>query len=177
MRTIVIGVSALLLSGCAGIPPAVTIATTAIDGVSWAASGKTVTDHVISEVADADCRIIGLIEDGQICQERPAYEPARVATLQPLPATGTRLAARRDSAGGDPMVLPSGLEYLAAALEDQGLATAPEGPRAPMHAAAFAPVRAGRGFTGRRAPRDALARHAYLAAGIPAPRQSNGRRP
>ncbi|HVO17156.1 MAG TPA: hypothetical protein VMV26_18185, partial [Alphaproteobacteria bacterium] len=48
------------LGGCAvvAIPPAVTIASYAVDGVSYIATGKSVTDHAISEVAGEDCVLI-----------------------------------------------------------------------------------------------------------------------
>jgi hypothetical protein len=45
------------LGGCAvvAVPPAVTIASYAADGISYLATGKSLTDHAISEVADEDC--------------------------------------------------------------------------------------------------------------------------
>lgn len=48
------------LGGCTvvAIPPAVTIASYAVDGVSYIATGKSVTDHAISEVAGEDCVLI-----------------------------------------------------------------------------------------------------------------------
>jgi hypothetical protein len=48
------------LGGCAvvAIPPAVTIASYAVDGVSYIATGKSLTDHAISEVAGEDCVLI-----------------------------------------------------------------------------------------------------------------------
>lgn len=172
-KALLAAMTVLLLTGCAGIPPAVTIATTAIDGVSWLASGKTMTDHAISEVAGQDCRLIGIVEEGEVCKDRPDYEPAVVATLKPLPETGTRVAAH-SSASGDPMVLPGRLEYLASALEGRGLATsAPRDTKPePADVAAFAPMRAARGFTGRPgsvAGGDDLMRTPYLASGLPEP--------
>jgi hypothetical protein len=40
------------------IPPAITIASYAVDGVSYIATGKSLTDHAISEVAGEDCVLI-----------------------------------------------------------------------------------------------------------------------
>jgi hypothetical protein len=48
------------LGGCAvvAIPPAVTIASYAVDGISYIATGKSLTDHAISEAAGEDCVLI-----------------------------------------------------------------------------------------------------------------------
>jgi hypothetical protein len=44
------------LGGCiVAIPPAVTIASYAVDGISYIATGKTLTDHAISGAAGEDC--------------------------------------------------------------------------------------------------------------------------
>jgi hypothetical protein len=163
--------TALILTGCAGIPPAVTIATTAIDGVSWLASGKTMTDHAISEVVGQDCRLIGILEEWEVCKDRPDYELTVVATLKPLPETGTRGAARQ-LANGDRMVLSGQLEYLPSALEGQELATAAPVGTETAQAAVFAPVQAARGFLARPervATGDDLMRTPYLASGLPVP--------
>jgi cell division septation protein DedD len=57
----------LFLSGC-GLPPAVTIASYAADGVSYLVTGKTVTDHGISAATGQDCAVIGhLIEGKPVC--------------------------------------------------------------------------------------------------------------
>ncbi len=61
-RFIWIGSLTLVLSGCiAGIPPAVMIASYAADGVSYVATGKSVSDHAISAVAEQDCAMFRLI--------------------------------------------------------------------------------------------------------------------
>ena len=50
MRLGIVAGSILLLAGCAAIPPAVSVATWAIEGASLAFSGKSVSDHAISAV-------------------------------------------------------------------------------------------------------------------------------
>ena len=50
----------LLLGGC-GLPPALTAASWALDGVSYLVSGKSVTDHAISEVAAQDCALFRIV--------------------------------------------------------------------------------------------------------------------
>ncbi len=178
MRFFVLGAAALLLSGCAAIPPAVSIASLALDGASWVVSGKTMSDHALSEVAGADCRLIGALEDGRICRETPTYEETQVATLQPLPDSGTRLAAAPAPAPGegapaptgDPMVLPPELAYLSDALADRGLAEHPSASGVPVPVAmGFAPLRPARGFTGKPAAApDALNGLRYGAVGLAA---------
>lgn len=58
----------LLLGGC-GLPPALTAASWAIDGVSYLVSGKSVTDHAISEVAQQDCALFRVVQDREICAD------------------------------------------------------------------------------------------------------------
>lgn len=58
----------ILLGGC-GLPPALTAASWAIDGVSYLVSGKSVTDHALSEVAQQDCALFRIVQDRQICEE------------------------------------------------------------------------------------------------------------
>src|SRR5215470_10860729 len=78
-----------LLSGCA-LPPAVMIASYAADGVSYVATGKSVSDHGISEVTGRDCALLRVIRGRPICEDKPAEraDPAPVevgqqATLPP----------------------------------------------------------------------------------------------
>ncbi len=56
----------LFLGGCA-LPPAVMVASYAIDGVSFIVSGKSFTDHAISAALKKDCSLIRVIAGRQIC--------------------------------------------------------------------------------------------------------------
>jgi hypothetical protein len=47
----------LLAAGCA-VPPAVTVASLAADGVSYVATGKSVTDHGLSAATAEDCGVL-----------------------------------------------------------------------------------------------------------------------
>jgi len=58
----------LLLGGC-GLPPALTAASWALDGVSYLVSGKSVTDHAISEVAAQDCALFRVVQERAICED------------------------------------------------------------------------------------------------------------
>ena len=71
------------LSGCVAIPPAVTLASLGIDLGSFALTGKTASDHMVSAVAGEDCRLAGILE-GEICREEREFEAA-LAVLEPLP--------------------------------------------------------------------------------------------
>lgn len=115
---------AVSLSGCA-LPPAISIASLVLDIGSFAISGKTVTDHGISLVAQEDCAMIKVLE-GQLCEAYPEYDDVSVATLEPLPAGEPELATleRGDRGPAGPL---SDLEYIAA--ETQQLAELfPQGP-------------------------------------------------
>src|SRR5262249_18559296 len=87
-----------LLSGC-GLPPAVMIASYAADGVSYVATGKSVTDHGISEVTGRDCALLRIIRGRPICADQPTEraDPAPVelgqqATLPPRAEPVKRVA-------------------------------------------------------------------------------------
>lgn len=59
----------LLLAGC-GLPPAVVIASYAIDGVSYVTTGKSMTDHALSAATRQDCAMHRLITDsGNVCSQ------------------------------------------------------------------------------------------------------------
>ena len=100
MRWLCLAILAIPLAGCA-LPPAVTIASLALDAGSYVVSGKTMTDHGLSIVAQKDCRLIGVLQ-GQVCEERPEYDTTVVATLQPLPGDGERRIAGQTRERGTP---------------------------------------------------------------------------
>jgi SPOR domain len=57
----------LLAAGCA-VPPAVTVASFAADGVSYVATGKSVTDHGISAATGHDCALLRpVLDDKPVC--------------------------------------------------------------------------------------------------------------
>jgi len=61
------------LPGC--FSPAVTVASLAADGVSYAASGETVADRGLSVVTARDCELLLRIVDGRpVCVDRPVEE-------------------------------------------------------------------------------------------------------
>ncbi len=89
-----------LLSGC-GLPPAVMIASYAADGVSYVATGKSVSDHGISEVTGRDCALWRVIKGQAVCKDEPTpranpapVEVGQQATLPPGSEPAKALAGR-----------------------------------------------------------------------------------
>ena len=70
------------LSGCV-LPPAVTIASLVANAASYAATGKSISDHGISALAGEDCALWRVAADREICTARseavasPASPPAQ----------------------------------------------------------------------------------------------------
>jgi hypothetical protein len=73
------------LGGCA-LPPVVAVASYSADIVSYAATGKTVTDHAYSAIARSDCSFIRILKRKPICVDPP-----------PDTAPGPQLAAVPDT--------------------------------------------------------------------------------
>jgi hypothetical protein len=67
VKLAVVGLS-LLLTGC-GLPPAIVAFSYAMDGVSYASSGKSVTDHALSAAIEQDCAMFRAIQGRDICRE------------------------------------------------------------------------------------------------------------
>jgi len=72
----------LLLSGCS-LPLSVQLASWALDGLSYAATGKSVTDHGLSMVVDQDCALLRGITEGSICRESLENPVLVATTIQP----------------------------------------------------------------------------------------------
>lgn len=123
-RSVTLGVSALLLGGCA-IPVPLQIASWALDGISMLATQKSVTDHGISIVTQKDCAVWRGFTEGEICREhgpsdvliaedtvrmptstgltQTASFGPRVANLSPSPSI-TQSAVRSQSVFASPKV-------------------------------------------------------------------------
>jgi hypothetical protein len=71
----------LILSGCEtiGVLPAAGIAAT-VEGVSLNASGKTVSDHLVSAITGDDCSVLRYTKNGKYClsEAEIAAEQARL---------------------------------------------------------------------------------------------------
>ena len=153
----------LLLSAC-GLPPALSVASWALDGVSYLASGKSVTDHAISEVAQQDCALFRVVQGREICEANPddtqtAEGPQIMVAAAP---DGDNWQGSDDIAPlDDPFVVPVDV---AGFVEGFGPGTVVVDDR--QTAAAFAPVGAAwletSASTGRFADAAPKSRPAYL---------------
>ena len=93
--------------GCA-LPPAVTVASLAVDGVSYMASGRTVSDHAISYAAQEDCALYRIVQGESICRKEGTTEQgvalagvsAPLNVAEALPEAGSEAAARLGPAAG-----------------------------------------------------------------------------
>jgi len=72
-RIIAIAAVPLLLGGCFPLP--VTIASTAISGISYLTTGKSSTDHVISAAVEQDCALTRPIVGEAVCKELDPNDP------------------------------------------------------------------------------------------------------
>ncbi len=79
MRSLAILALPLLLAGCGGAAPALSIAVIAADAVSYSLSGKNVTDHAYSAITKRDCAMWRMIKKEPVCKDRPLPEGVRVA--------------------------------------------------------------------------------------------------
>lgn len=81
------------LSGCiVAIPPAIQLVSFALDGVSYATTGKSVTDHAISTITARDCAMTRLLEGEDICSDIPV-EIALLPDGTPAPHAGSTARA------------------------------------------------------------------------------------
>lgn len=135
----------LFLGGC-GLPPAISVASWALDGVSYLATGKSVTDHAISEVAQQDCALFRVVQGLEVC-ETVTDETQTAEAPQSAVAPASVDDSWRDSSdialfddpivvpADDPLVVPAGV---AGFVEGFGPGTVAIDDRQP--AATFAPL-------------------------------------
>ncbi len=72
MRALLLILCAGVLSNCAllaVIPPAVQYASTALSVISYVATGKGTSDHMLSAVTDKDCALHRMLMEKEICTE------------------------------------------------------------------------------------------------------------
>lgn len=74
------------LSGCiVAMPPAIQFASLALDGVSYIATGKSVTDHAISGVTKKDCAMLRPLQGEDICTDEGQPQYAMLPDGTPAP--------------------------------------------------------------------------------------------
>ncbi len=58
------------LSGCLALPPALQLASLAIDGISYMQTGKSISDHALSAVTNKDCAMLRALDNvNDVCTE------------------------------------------------------------------------------------------------------------
>jgi SPOR domain len=83
----------LLAAGCV-LPPAVTVASLAADGVSYATTGKSVTDHGISAATGEDCALLRpVLNDKPICDSTLTARGKAVPVEQGIASVPPPMAA------------------------------------------------------------------------------------
>lgn len=86
---------ALALGGC-GLPPAIQVASYVVDGVSYLATDKSVTDHILSAAVEQDCALIRALDEGrEICGE----DAPLLADLEKSPDAGEAIALQTTPTG------------------------------------------------------------------------------
>lgn len=75
-------VALLPLAGCA-VPPALSIASLVVDGIAVVTTGKSMSDHAISNLSEEDCRMSRLLKGEWICHAETKVVAA--AELPPAP--------------------------------------------------------------------------------------------
>jgi hypothetical protein len=91
---------ATTLTGCA-VPPAISIAGLLADGISYAASGRSMTDHGVSMVAEEDCKLFRALEGEAVCRPPTEGMPS-LAEVSVVEVNGRRIAVSYDYPGSDP---------------------------------------------------------------------------
>lgn len=67
-KSLALGIGVVALGGCA-LPVPLQVASWALDGISYIATDKSVTDHGISLVAHQDCALLRGVTQGQVCRD------------------------------------------------------------------------------------------------------------
>jgi hypothetical protein len=69
-----------LVTGACGVPIAASVASTAADGASYAATNKTTFDHFTSMVTRKDCSTLRVLDNEKICRDREdGHDPYAVS--------------------------------------------------------------------------------------------------
>lgn len=107
----------LFLTGCL-LPPAFTIASATLSGFSYLATGKSLGDHALSQMAQQDCALHRIVTRGAPCDGPAAADPtlALAAGPEPLfdPSTLTEAPAAVPAAAVPAAAAPVAAEPVAA---------------------------------------------------------------
>ncbi len=96
---------AIGLGGCA-LPPALSIASLMVDGVSYAASGKSVQDHALSAATDEDCALWRVVKGLAICRDKDGGTDSAVAGKSDAAPDETAIAPELRAARAEALDTP-----------------------------------------------------------------------
>ncbi len=136
MRRAILVISPLILAGC-GLPPAVTITSYALQGISFLSTGKSVGDHALSAVAEQNCAMWRVVKDELVCREyRNGERGVLVAFAEtwengvpggdseiidaeagPMENAWRETSSVVQTAAADPVLIPSAMSHLLPALD------------------------------------------------------------
>jgi hypothetical protein len=86
---VLIASSLPLVTGACGVPIAASVASTAADGASYAATDKTTFDHFTSMVTRKDCSTLRVLDNEKICRDREdGHDPYSVSYSDPFRSAG-----------------------------------------------------------------------------------------
>ena len=87
-KTLALATGMMVLGGCA-LPVPLQVASWALDGISYIATEKSITDHGLSIVAEKDCALLRGLTEGAVCKEwdEPATLLADAQPGQPVIST------------------------------------------------------------------------------------------
>ena len=119
----------LVLTGC-GLPPAITIVSYALDGMSLFSTGKTVSDHALSVAMKQDCKVWRVVNEQSVCRDLlPGEKNSLIAQVeawrdsqeivgQQKPLGGPHGADLIQTISSDPVVVPNYLDGLVTGYDD-----------------------------------------------------------
>lgn len=129
MRIVLAALFPLVLAGC-GLPPAITLISYALDGVSLFSTGKTVGDHALSMAMHQDCKVWRVVNDQSVCRDllpgetnkliaqAVEWQDGQEVVGQPKFANQVFDDAPVQTTSGDPVVVPDYLRGLVTGDDD-----------------------------------------------------------
>lgn len=119
----------LVLTGC-GLPPAITMISYALDGMSLFSTGKTVSDHALSVAMKQDCKVWRVVNEQSVCRDllpgeknslivkAEAWRDSQEIVGQQEPLGGPHGAELIQTISSDPVVVPNYLDGLVTGYDD-----------------------------------------------------------
>ncbi|MGQ0657653.1 MAG: SPOR domain-containing protein [Chromatiales bacterium] len=125
-----------LLAGCASLPASVQIASLAATGVSYLATGRGPSDHLVSAIIEKDCALLRIVRNRPICIDpQPASSPLRAPRVRVAAAEREGMVPARLQARSEIRSVPTHVYLVIGSFRDQGNAQRWQTRNAAMRAA------------------------------------------